>query len=73
MRHIMNISLPANMAKMVKSEVKKGNFASTSEFFRHLIREYQANALLAELDEERKEFEAGKGIELKSLKDLDTL
>ncbi len=38
MRNIVNISVPAEMAKDIKREVKAGKFASTSEFMRHLIR-----------------------------------
>ncbi len=71
MRNIINISLPAEMAKMVKIEVKKGKYASVSEFFRALLRDYEEeNNLLAELEEIDKEFDAGKGKVLSSLKDL---
>ncbi len=71
MRNIINISLPAEMAKMVKTEVKKGKYASVSEFFRTLLRDYEEeNNLLAELEEIDKEFDAGKGRVLSSLKDL---
>ncbi|HDH31399.1 MAG TPA: ribbon-helix-helix protein, CopG family, partial [Candidatus Wolfebacteria bacterium] len=45
MRNIINISLPDTMAKTVKKEVKKGEFASTSEFFRHLIRLWNTRKL----------------------------
>ena len=70
MRNIINISLPNTMVKIVKKEVKIGGFASTSEFFRHLIRLYNTHKLASELKNDRKEFEHGKGIMLKSLKDL---
>ncbi len=71
MRNIINISLPAQMAKMVKQEVKKGRYASVSEFFRSLLRDYEEESrLLAELEEIDKEFDAGKGRVLRSLKDL---
>ena len=70
MRNIINISLPDTMAKTVKKEVKKGEFASTSEFFRHLIRLWNTRKLAQELNNDKKEFEAGKGKILKSLKDL---
>jgi len=70
MRNIINISLPSTMAKIVKTEVKKGEFASTSEFFRHLIRLWNTNKLAQELKSDRREFEDGKGKLLKSLKDL---
>ncbi len=71
MRNIINISLPAEMVKVVKREVKKGQYASISEFFRTLLRDYEEESkLLAELEEIDREFEAGKGKVLHSLRDL---
>ena len=70
MRDIINISLPLPMSKMVKKEVKKGNYASTSEFFRHLLRLWNTHQLAQKLINDRKAFETGKGKVLKSLKDL---
>ncbi|MEK7121355.1 MAG: ribbon-helix-helix domain-containing protein [Patescibacteria group bacterium] len=67
MRNIINISLPEEMAKAVEREVKKGQFASTSEYFRHLLRTHE---LAEELEKSRREFEFGKGKILRSLKDL---
>lgn len=70
MREIINLSLPAPMVKTIKQAVKDGNYISTSEFFRDLIRNWQANTLLKEVEASRKELKAGKGKTLKSLKDL---
>ncbi len=70
MRNIVNISLPNSMVKNIKKDVKEGGYASTSEFIRHLIRLWNTKKLSKELNESRKQFEAGEGIELKSLKDL---
>jgi len=70
MRQIINISLPAPLVKAVKSTVKKNNYSSTSEFFRDLLRDWQAGKLLNELNESRKEVSAGKGKILGSLKEL---
>lgn len=70
MREIINISLPPFMAKTVKKAVKSGNYISTSEFFRDLLRDWQAGNLLSELNKGREEIKAGKGKVLKSLKDL---
>lgn len=70
MRTVINISLPAPMAKTVRAAVKTGSYASTSEFFRDLLRDWQTNQLRAELDESRLEIAAGKGKTLKSLKSL---
>jgi Arc/MetJ-type ribon-helix-helix transcriptional regulator len=71
MRQILNISLPMSMVKSIKTEVKNGEFSSVSEFIRHLIRLYNTEKLAKEIDLNRKDFEAGKGIELKSFEDLD--
>lgn len=70
MREVINISLPATMAKTVKKAVKTGSYASTSEFFRDLLRGWQESKLLEELNESRAEIAAGKGKVLKSFKDL---
>ncbi|MFA5420422.1 MAG: ribbon-helix-helix domain-containing protein [Patescibacteria group bacterium] len=70
MREVINISLPATMAKTVKMAVKRGEYASTSEFFRSLLRRWQEEFLLEELEESRLEIKNGKGKKLRSLKDL---
>ncbi len=70
MRKIVNISLPDTMLKTVKEDIKKEGFATTSEFIRHLIRLWNAKQLGNELKNDKKLFEAKKGIKLKSLKDL---
>ena len=70
MREVINISLPSPMAKTVKTAVKTGNYASTSEFFRHLLRDWQEGRLLAELNDSRMEIASGKGKILNSLKAL---
>jgi Arc/MetJ-type ribon-helix-helix transcriptional regulator len=70
MRNIVNISVPAEMAKDIKREVKAGKFASTSEFMRHLIRVWNTEKLARDLEQSRKEFAKGKYKVLRSLKDL---
>lgn len=70
MREVVNISLPSQMVKTVKTAVKEGNYVSTSEFFRDLLRDWQAGKLLNELNESKEEIKLGKGKVLKSLKDL---
>lgn len=70
MRAVINISLPAKMAKTVKRAVDEGNFMSTSEFFRELLRDWQAGQLLRGLEESRREIASGKGKVLRSLKNL---
>lgn len=58
------------MAKEVEKEVKAGNYASKSEFFRHVIRWWNTNELARELKERRKEMESGEEKVLRSLRDL---
>lgn len=70
MRKVINISLPSALENVVNQEVKRKNYASKSEFFRHLLRNYIENDLARELDESRKELSSGKGKLLTSLKDL---
>jgi len=70
MRNIVNISLPETLTRTVEREVKKGGYASKSEFFRYLLRLWNEKQLAKVLNEDRKEFEAGRGKTLKSLKSL---
>ena len=70
MRQIINLSLPPEMSSVVAKEVKTGKYASTSEFFRSLLRAWMEERLLIELKESQKEIVQGKGKVLRSLKDL---
>jgi Arc/MetJ-type ribon-helix-helix transcriptional regulator len=70
MRQVINISLPQKMALDVKKEVKSGNYATTSEFFRDLLRMWQGSKLYNDIIESEKEFRQGKGKKLRSLKNL---
>ena len=70
MRAILNISLPQQMVQVVDDNVKSGRFATKSEFFRHLLREWQENILLRELSQSQNEYKSGKAKILKSLKYL---
>ena len=70
MRNIMSISLPLPLTNIVEKEVKRGNYASKSEFFRYLLRQWMENRLSSELEISRKEMKEGKGKLLKSLGDL---
>lgn len=70
MRSVINISLPPKMTEAVEENVKKGNFASKSEFFRMLFRLWIEGKLVGELEESRRELREGKGKLLRSLKDL---
>lgn len=69
-RSIVNISLPASLNKAVDREVKEYHFASKSEFFRHLLREWMAGRLAGDLEKSRAEYRAGKAIKYTSPQDL---
>jgi len=71
MRTVINISLPESLAKEVKNEVKEGKFASTSEFFRHILRVWNTEKLLRDLKESESDWKKGKNWKkLNSLRDL---
>lgn len=70
MRSVINISLPLPLTSVVKKEVKRGNYASKSEFFRYLLRLWMEGKFLYDLNQSRKELKNRKGKLLKSLKDL---
>ena len=70
MRAIINISLPEPMALTVERAVATGQYATKSEFFRTLIRNWSEQQLANELNQSRLEMKSGKGKLLKSLKDL---
>ncbi len=70
MRTTLNISLPPALRREVEREVKKGNYASFSEFFRDAIRSWKEDKLYNDIMESEKEFAQGKGKILKSLKEL---
>ncbi|MES2059916.1 MAG: ribbon-helix-helix domain-containing protein [Patescibacteria group bacterium] len=70
MRNIINISLPSNMRREVETAVKDGDYASKSEFFRDLLRMWRHRELIGDLEASEREFAAGKGKRLRSLRDL---
>ena len=70
MRQIVNISLPQNLANLVDNTVNVEGYASKSEFFRELLRNWADTRMFTELNKSREEIIAGKGKTLKSLRDL---
>ncbi len=70
MRTIINISLPKELSKVVDIAVKRGKFATKSEFFRKLLHRWEEDQLLAGIEESRRDFKAGRYKTLKSLADL---
>ncbi|MFA5750056.1 MAG: hypothetical protein WC895_02455 [Candidatus Shapirobacteria bacterium] len=73
MRQIINISLPEKLSKMVYSATKDGQYASKSEFFRCLLRDWSEQQLIKELKQSQKDMKNGEKYLLKSFKDLKKL
>lgn len=67
----MTISLPFEMHRAVKAEVKNGRYASVSEFFRALLRFWEEERILRDVRQSKKEFAQGKGKLLRSFDELD--
>ena len=70
MRQIFNISLLEPLANLVDNTVAVEGYASKSEFFRELIRNWADTRLLTELNKSHNEIASGKGKLLKNLRDL---
>ncbi|MDD4027158.1 MAG: ribbon-helix-helix domain-containing protein [Candidatus Shapirobacteria bacterium] len=70
MRQIINISLPEKLSKMVDNATKNGQYASKSEFFRCLLRDWSEKQLIKEIKQSQKEMKRTGGTLLRSLKDL---
>lgn len=71
MRTTLNISIPITLRREVEKEVKAGNYASVSEFFRDTLRSWKEEQLVNEIRESQAEIARGEGKILKSLADLD--
>ncbi len=50
--------------------MREGRYENQADFFVDLLRLWKENHLLNELQESRREINAGKGVVLKSLKEL---
>ncbi|MEK7673620.1 MAG: ribbon-helix-helix domain-containing protein [Patescibacteria group bacterium] len=70
MRQVINISLPEKLADVVEREVKTGQYATKSEFFRDLLRLWEEEKILQNLRKSQQDILNGKCKILKSLKDL---
>lgn len=62
--------MPPLQKKNVDRMIRDYNYASASEFFRDAIRALEEDKLIKDIMESEKEFAAGKGKKLRSLKDL---
>ncbi|OGE82373.1 MAG: hypothetical protein A3B10_02760 [Candidatus Doudnabacteria bacterium RIFCSPLOWO2_01_FULL_44_21] len=62
--------MPQVLKKEVEEAVKKGGYATKSEFVRDLMRLWKEEQLLQELRESQTQIARGRGKVLRSLKDL---
>jgi len=70
MRTTLNISMPPLQKKNVDRMIKDYNYASVSELFRDAVRALEEDKLIKDIMQSEREFAAGKGKKLRSLKDL---
>jgi Arc/MetJ-type ribon-helix-helix transcriptional regulator len=70
MRTTSNISMPPKMKSRVDYLVKTNNYSSVSELFRDALRALEDAKLIEGIMESEREFAAGKGKKLRSLRDL---
>lgn len=71
MRTIVNISLPQHLTREVEKRVRRGDFATKSEFFRQILRHWlEEEEIVREITVSRNAIKSGKGKTLRSLKDL---
>ena len=70
MRTTLNISIPPDLKREVDKEVKDGNYASVSEFFRDALREWSNTKLVRDIRRSQLEALSGKTKVLRSLRDL---
>lgn len=70
MRATLNISMPTELKKQVDRIIKEEKYASASELFRDALRALEDERLVEDIMESEREFAAGKGKKLRSLRDL---
>ena len=74
MRQVLSVSLPARSTKQIKALSKKRGFDSVSSYIKYLI-DLDKDLISSEelwnsVQEARKEYQTGKAIKAKSVKDL---
>ena len=73
MRKILNISLPQSLADYVEKSVKKGKYASKSEFIRDLLRQHSQSETTRQVLKSSTQMKKGLKFPLHSFKDLKKL
>lgn len=69
MRHILNISLPKEMAESIKKDAQAQN-SSVSEFVRTAVRAYKTYRLVRIVKKGEKEYREGKTVAVNSIREL---
>ncbi len=62
--------MPPEQKKNVDRMIKDYHYTSASEFFRDAVRALEEDKLILDIVESEREFAAGKGKKLRSLKEL---
>ncbi len=62
--------MPPQQKKNVDRMIREYEYASVSEFFRDAVRAFEDTKLVQDIEASEREFAAGKGKKLRSLKDL---
>ena len=70
MRSTITISLPQPMVKVIQKEVDRGRYGSTSDFFRHLVRNWEDAQIARDIRLSQKQMAVGQGKKLRSLASL---
>ncbi|HLC64475.1 MAG TPA: hypothetical protein VJK25_04025 [Patescibacteria group bacterium] len=74
MRDILTLSLPGKTKDLIKEKARKSGFASISNYIQFLIKQdddlISAAELLKSVKEAQREYETGKAIKARSIKDF---
>lgn len=62
--------MPPAQKKNIERMIKDYNYASASELFRDAVRSLEEDKLIKDIEESERQFAAGKGKRLRSLRDL---
>jgi|GEM_PF-958453 len=71
MRKVISISVSEEQEKMIREDMKRAGYDSTSEFFRALYREWKrGEEVLNAIKEGKKEYLKGGALEFASVRDI---
>jgi hypothetical protein len=70
MRQLIDFTMPEHMPDEEEVKVKDTRFGLLGKFFRAIVRAYRIEVFLYHARQGRKEIAAGKGVTLRSIRDL---